>query len=134
MELRGEITRRRLGQQRIGSRLQIEGVQVTWRVQRAGRFGRVKVVDREAMLDNISITGAGVLILADPNDQIGDVVEVCIGGAWGRMQIRRYEPTGDAAVSFWGVEFLRPEGDFHAAISALISVDRHAESDEDMRG
>jgi hypothetical protein len=94
----------------------------------------MKPLDREAMLDNISITGAGMLLLADPDDKIGDIVEVRIRGAWGRMQIRRYEPTGDSAVSFWGVEFLRPAGEFHAAISSLISYDPLAESDAAMHG
>jgi len=134
MDLRGEITRRRLGQQRIGSRLYLDGVRATWRVERAGRFGRVKQLDREAVIDNISVTGAGILLLADPADQIGDVVDLCVSDAWGKIQVRRYQPTGDDAVSFWGVEFLRPDGAFNAAISEIISAQSMVGADDEMRG
>ena len=133
MELRGEITRRRLGQQRIGSRLYLEGVRATWSVQRPGRFGRVKQLDREAVIDNISVTGAGILLLADPDDKIGDIVDLCISAAWGKIQIRRYQPTGDDAVSFWGVEFLRPDGPFNAAISEIISAQSMVTAQDEMR-
>lgn len=133
MELRGEITRRRLGQQRIGNRLLLEGVLATWRVQRAGRFGRVKEVDREAVIDNISVTGAGILLLADPADQLGDVVDLCIGGVWGKIQIRRYQPTADDAVSFWGVEFLRPSGPFNQVISEIIGAESLVTAVDEMR-
>jgi hypothetical protein len=134
MELRGEITRRRLGQQRIGNRLYLDGVRATWSVQRAGRFGRVKQLDREAVVDNLSVTGAGILLLADPADQIGDVVDLCISGAWGKILVRRYQPTGDDAVSFWGVEFIRPDGPFNAAISAIIGSQSLVGADDEMRG
>lgn len=136
MELTGEIARRRLGQQRIGHRLHVDGTTITWRVQRPGRFGRMKPFDREAVIDNISVTGAGILLLTDPRDQIGEVVDVRIGEAWGRLIVRRYAPTGDPAVSFWGVEFIRPEGDFHATIAEIIRREDASavESDDDMRG
>jgi hypothetical protein len=61
------------------------------------------------------------------------VVDLCIGGVWGKIQIRRYQPTADDAVSFWGVEFLRPTGAFNQVISEIIGTESMVTAIDEMR-
>lgn len=110
---------------RIGRRVAQQGLVGTWRVQRQkrGRLSRGKVewIDREAVIEDLSITGARVLILADPDDRVGEVIQFRIGQAWGPARVARQQKSDDPAVVAWGIEFLQVRGDFLNTLTSFLA-------------
>lgn len=110
---------------RIGRRVPQRGLVGTWRVQRQkkGRLSRGKVewVDREAVVEDLSITGARVLILADPEDRVGEVIQFRLGESWGPARVVRQQVSKDPTVVAWGIEFLQVRGDFLNTLTAFLA-------------
>jgi ribosomal 50S subunit-recycling heat shock protein len=93
---------------------------VVWRVVKRARFRPSKVVEVDVLIDNLSVTGAGVLSPADTFVKLGQVVDIRLGNHWGQVRVMRCRATDDPAVRYWGVEFLDNDNEFSAELSRRL--------------
>ena len=111
---------------RLGWRLPIGHMWVTWRLDRPDRrplrqrrtpmerqFGRV--------LD-LSVSGAGILARFEPDLRVGSLIRIEIDGYRGTIALHRIESTDDEAFWFYGVSFVDFPPKFTDAIYARLDA------------
>ncbi|MBI2708460.1 MAG: hypothetical protein HYX34_02010 [Actinobacteria bacterium] len=123
VDQKAKAARMRAGRARIGERRPLTGVTATLRTTRPARFGRQKVNDRLVTVENLSVTGAGLVVPADKDDRPSESVELCLAGAWGQGHTVRGLPTPTPGLVYWGIEFHKVQGDFLAAINMLLEAE-----------
>jgi hypothetical protein len=112
----------RLGHTRIGERHALAERDASWRVPQRTRFRPHRVTEIEIVIDNLSVTGAGVRAPADVFVRLGEVVDLRLGEHWGQVQVMRCRKTDDPATRYWGVEFLPSGNDFSAELSRRLDI------------
>ncbi len=105
---------------RLGTRRSVGAVSARWRVSVPGRRGRVKSVVHEVAVQNVSVTGAGLLVPAEAARRPGTVVHMELAGDWGRVQIASIRPSEDPAFVLCGVEFVDPNPAFLPEVDRLL--------------
>jgi hypothetical protein len=95
---------------------------VVWRVVKRTRFRPSKVIEVDVVIDNLSVTGAGVLSPADTFVKLGQVVDLRLGRHWGQVRVLHCRATDDPAVRYWGVEFLDNDNAFAAELSRRLAI------------
>jgi hypothetical protein len=121
------------GHTRIGERHTLAESDASWRVPRRTRFRPHRIVEVEIIIDNLSVTGAGVRAPADVFVRLGQVVDLRLGEHWGQVRVTRCRRTEDPDVRYWGVEFLSSGNDFSAELSARLDAFSAVHHDQ-MRG
>lgn len=113
---------------RIGNRHQV-GEPVHWRSKVAGpprtRRGFRRTADAgppvsNAILHDVSVSGARLLVPADDALQRGSLFDLEVAGAWCTVKVAWVTPSEDPAARWCGVMFLLPDAKFMAAIGALM--------------
>lgn len=108
---------------RIGARVGVIDLVAFVRIELKARFGRVKISEVEVDVDNLSVTGAGLVGPRSAPIAVGTVIDLRLDDAWGKAWIKRTQPTDDPAKSFWGVEFVGAKGPFLDAVSRRLGDD-----------
>jgi hypothetical protein len=106
----------------MGERHALAESNASWRVPQRTRFRPARVVEIDIVIDNLSVTGAGVRAPADVFVRLGQVVDLRLGEHWGQVQVMRCRRTEDPAIRYWGVEFLPSGNDFGAELSRRLDV------------
>ena len=86
------------------------------------RFRPTKVVEVPIVIDNLSVTGAGVQSAANSFVRLGQIVDLRLGSHWGRVQVMRCSETDDPQVRYWGVEFVESSNEFLEELSARLAA------------
>jgi hypothetical protein len=107
---------------RIGERHTLHETGAAWRVPQRTRFRPAKMVEVPIVIDNLSVTGAGVQSAANSFVRLGQVVELRLGQHWGRVQVMRCRETDDPQVRYWGVEFVESSNEFLEELSARLAA------------
>ena len=116
------------GDRRIGSRLDIDPVEIRWILpeQRKGRFRRKRPVDLGRMV-NISITGAAIEAASDLPARLGAVVGIFVNERQATVRIRQTKPTDQPDVMVYGVEFIELSARLKDEIYGLLGSGRPTE-------
>jgi hypothetical protein len=122
----------RIGHTRIGERHALAESDASWRVPRRARFRPHRTVEVAIVIDNLSVTGAGVRAPADVFVRLGEVVDLRLGEHWGQVRVMRCRKTDDVAIRYWGVEFLPSGNEFGAELSRRLDI-YSAVHDDQMR-
>jgi hypothetical protein len=112
---------------RIGSRHEV-GHAVHWRKkpagpERGGRFRRRAAAHApvsNAILHDVSVSGARLLVPADDGLIRGSLFDLEVSGAWSTVKVAWVTPSDDPAANWCGVMFLLPDQQFMAAIGTLM--------------
>ncbi|MCD9624532.1 PilZ domain-containing protein [Rhabdothermincola salaria] len=119
-------------ERRIGERVPIEPIEVTWLVpaEESGRFGRRRRVVREQsgrVLD-VSITGAAIEGPAESGLRTGAEVTIRACGGDSVVRIRRAQETERSGILRYGVEFVALDGGLKGEVSSILQRGRPGES------
>jgi hypothetical protein len=87
----------------------------------------------DIVIDNLSVTGAGVRSSASAFVRLGEVVDLRLGRHWGEVKIMRCRTTSDPSIRYWGVEFLDNSPDFSLELSRRLAIYSAVHGDQ-MRG
>lgn len=107
---------------RLGERHVLHEGGAAWRVPQRARFRKPKTAVVDVVIDNLSVTGAGILSPADTFVRLKQVVELRLGEHWGLVKVLRCRSTDDPAVRYWGVEFLDNDNDFADELSRRLDA------------
>lgn len=121
------------GHTRMGQRHALHEGGAAWRVPKRARFRPTRVVEMDVVIDNLSVTGAGITSAADAFVRLGQVVELRLGDHWGRVQVMRCRATDDPRIRYWGVEFLDSDRDFTEELSRRLAAYSRVADDRMMR-
>ncbi|MCU1499575.1 MAG: hypothetical protein JWM47_3528 [Acidimicrobiales bacterium] len=106
---------------RTGERRQV-GIPVKWRAPRSegplerSRPRNHEVPPGEAILHDLSVSGARLLMAADPSVVHQALLQLEVEGEWAAAQVVRTEPTRHPSAMWCGVTFVHPSTTFMAAI------------------
>lgn len=91
---------------RLGARTTTPPVDLVWNITKGGGFLRKKKASQgRAMVQDVSVSGAGILASADDTLQVGSVVTVRLDGTEGELVIRRITPSRTPGLVLYGTEF-----------------------------
>lgn len=111
---------------RIGQRLELDGIDVinvSWVVPQTGRFGRAKPpIELPGRIENVSVTGAGIVGPRELALKPGDEAVVRCGGRDNIVSIRHCAPTGDERTMRYGVEITSVQPNLQQRIRELLDA------------
>lgn len=117
-----EFQTRHTFDRRIGRRVDVEPVEVTWVVARAGRFNTKKrPLEAAGQILNLSITGAAVMGPPDLSLEPGATVNLRCDGRESVVVVRHAEPVGDGAAVRYGLEITRPHPTMQRRINEVLA-------------
>jgi hypothetical protein len=111
---------------RLGARHRV-GLLVHWRRPAPPIRRRRRSVDddrREALLHDLSVSGARLLLPADGNFVRHQIFDLEIDGNWSRVEVAWVEPSSDALALWCGVEFLAPGKAFMSSVFRHLAAGR----------
>jgi hypothetical protein len=79
---------------------------------------------QRALMMDVSVTGAGLFGPANPTVDVDDLVTIGFNNARAVVEIRRVNPTDDADLRHYGVEFVSLEHAFQREVYDLIGRTR----------
>ncbi len=111
---------------RIGQRLELDGIDVinvSWVVPQTGRFGRAKPpIELPGRIENVSVTGAGIVGPRELALKPGDEAVVRCGGRDNIVSIRHCAPTDDERTMRYGVEITSVQPNLQQRIRELLDA------------
>ena len=111
-------------ERRIGRRRAVDVDVVQWEETRDESDPAIDVLPPpqhgKAILDNISVSGAGLVVPTWTNLSIGTKLLLELGGTWGPVEIVRVHPTTEPSLIYCGVTFQTKDPGFHAAVADLV--------------
>lgn len=110
---------------RLGARHRV-GLSVRWRPSGPAPRRRRRGADepREAVLSDLSVSGARLLLAGGDSIARHQTFELEIDGRWSRVEVAWVEPNTDPEAVWCGVEFLAPDDDFMASVFAHLPAGR----------
>ena len=105
---------------RIGERVGVGAMELTW-APAVDNADRDADGAGQALLMDISVTGAGLFAPADPEGAVGDVFIVSFNNARAVVEVRRVSTTDDPSLRYYGVEFVTMERDFEREAHEVIA-------------
>ena len=112
---------------RLGARRNVEETALQWNIPDGGWRSRLrKETAQVGLLQDVSVTGAGVVAPANPSITRGSTVRVAFGWVEGDVRVKRVEPHPDGQRSIYGVEFDRTDTPLAKAIHAAF-LDKNLE-------
>jgi hypothetical protein len=106
---------------RLGERIPIGDVFVTWRLERIQQTKRRKSAEPEmGRLLDVSVSGGAIVAPVSEDLKRGSIVVIQLGNAQAVVRVRRIEDFGDAAWRTYGVEFVETDPAFLDWINMLL--------------
>lgn len=91
---------------RLGARTSTPPVDLVWNITKpSGFLKKKKGSEGRAMVQDVSVSGAGILASADDALQVGSVVACRLEGTEGELVIRRITPSSTPGLVLYGTEF-----------------------------
>ena len=109
---------------RIGERVFVGAMELTWEPVINSGADASPPEGQRALLMDVSVTGAGLFGPADPAVGVDDLVTIGFNNARAVVEIRRVNPTDDADLRHYGVEFVSLEQAFEREVYELIGRTR----------
>jgi hypothetical protein len=113
-------------ERRIGRRLPVEPVPVTWVLDPVGRGRRRRPTEADGAVVDLSVSGAGVE--GPPGFAIGAIVSLRFGNGLSAVRIRRAEPTDRPGRIRYGVQFVELAAGLRSLVEDLIGDGRPSET------
>ena len=105
---------------RIGERVAVAAMQLTWEPVVSDDTDVVSGDAQQALLMDVSVTGAGLFAPADPIATVGDLFIICFDEARAVVEVRRFSPTDDMQLHYYGVQFVAMERAFERGVFEVI--------------
>ncbi|MCU1452242.1 MAG: hypothetical protein JWN46_388 [Acidimicrobiales bacterium] len=74
----------------------------------------------KAILDNISVSGAGLVVPTWTNMRPGQALSLELHGTWGPVRVVRIEATAGPTLIYCGVTFETRDPTFHARVAEFV--------------
>jgi len=117
-----EYETRRNFERRIGRRVEVDAIDVTWIVAQTGRFGMKKrPLVAAGQIEDISVTGAAVIGPAELPLEPGATTLLRSGGGDSVVVVRHRAPTEDHGIVRYGVEITRPSPSLKQHIHQVLT-------------
>lgn len=107
-----------LASRRVGERHPVEHP-VLWQVVPDRRRGRRRNRPRSAVLADLSVSGARLVVPAGKPPPVGSMVVLDLEGVSANARVVRAEASGDGGPAGCGVTFVAPPPPFMAVVAAL---------------
>lgn len=96
---------------RLGARLPTPPVDLVWNITKGGGFFKKKKAEEgRAMVQDVSVSGVGILAVEDEHLQVGTVVSVRLEGIDGELVIRRLTRSNTPGLVLYGTEYSNTTG------------------------
>ncbi|CAN5558327.1 hypothetical protein BH10ACT1_BH10ACT1_04500 [soil metagenome] len=115
---------------RIGTRQEV-GLPVLWRDQTAPEKARKRLRKAQprrsgpAIMHDLSVTGARLLVPADDAIAPSRVIELEVDGEWASVQVAWVQPSDHPSARWCGVMFLHPSARFLAVVAQNLGHANH---------
>ena len=106
---------------RIGERVAVGAMQLTWEPVVNDDTGATSGESQQALLMDVSVTGAGLFAPSDPIANVGDLFIICFNEARAVVEVRRFSRTDDTDLHYYGVQFVAMERSFEREVFAVIA-------------
>jgi hypothetical protein len=105
-------------------------IHLTWRPELPPKWFRRSTKPQRATIVDISVTGALIQAPANVEIQRGTIVNIAFGGEHrGVVRVRRIEPSPDANVAYYGVQFVSLDTALRQLIDDTVGAHRPAGAD-----
>ncbi|MCB0988273.1 MAG: PilZ domain-containing protein [Acidimicrobiales bacterium] len=102
---------------RLGERRPVQSSELQWNVPKQTALSRFKKQQPEVgLLQDVSVTGAGVVAPISDQIQRGSKVAVAFGWVQGSVRVMRVEPHPDGVRAVYGVEWESTDSELARAI------------------
>ena len=114
---------------RIGTRAAVSPISVSWLPALPRKHFHRAEKPHQAVVDELSVTGARVRALKDPSVRVGTQAVLTVGGASGLVEVRRIEAAPDPSDALYGVQFIRLDAELQQFFDRAVTKDGHEDVD-----